>query len=152
MLLTKTQFQICIRPSPDERNTRHPIFAVDCLPRSGVLLRRQDACLGVKLRASHGSANRAGCDPDLRIVANPLCLPHVAPCHYEELAFVFAKPHWSGDAGSYLAKRGQRNIFLAVNGRGNLARHAFYLSPRGPRLDRNVTAPIAPIGLSVLQA
>ena len=133
--LAKTQFQIGIRPSPDERDPGHPIFAVDGFPRMIVLFRRQNACLRIKFGASHSSTNRARRDPYLRIVANPFRLAHVAAGHYVEFAAIFSKPHWRGDAGSGLAKCGQRNIFLIVNGGRNLTWHGFYLNPRERPVD-----------------
>ena len=75
MSLAKTQFQIGIRPAPDERNAGHPILAVDSFARPRVFFCWQDARLGINFRASDNSANRTRRDPHLRIVRTRFVLP-----------------------------------------------------------------------------
>src|ERR1022692_2260603 len=131
-----------------------------------MLFWRQNTRLRIKLRSSHGSPHRAWRDAHLRIIANPLGLPHVAASHHIEPAAFFSKPHGSRDAHSGLAKRCQGNIFPTLNGRGNLARHKLHSKIAGQkgersgplpifaraRLARNLTEPIAPVMSYVLQA
>jgi hypothetical protein len=164
--LVKAQLKIRIRPPPQQRNSCHPILAVDRLPGAGMLLGWQNSRRRGQLRSGHCSTNGARRHAHLRIIANPLRLPHIAPGHYVDLAVVLSKPHWGRDANSGLAKCCQGNIFLILNGWGNLAWHRLHSKMAGRKsrclatfsrptlspLVHNLPAPIAPVPSSVLQA
>jgi hypothetical protein len=137
----ETQLDVRIRSRPHQRNPRHPVLAVDRLSRPRMLLRRQDLRRCCELRAGDFSAYRTRRHAHLRIVADPLRLPHVAASHHVELAVLFTKPHRSGDAHAVLAKCRQRNVFLIVDRLWYLARHT--LHPR-----RSASSP--PLWLSSL--
>ena len=164
--LVKAQFEISIGPPPHKRNPRHPILAVDRLASPDVFLRRQNARSRGMRFSSHRSTDRAGRNAHLGIIANPLGLPHIAARHDVEFSIFFSKPDRGCDPSSGLAKSCKRDIFLTLNGGGNLAWHAFN-SKRATRksqsrlracwldlssLVRNPASPIAPVAPSVLQA
>src|SRR6202790_2940730 len=99
-----------------------------------MLLRRQNARVGGKLRAGHGSAYCAWGHAHLWIVANPLRLTHIAASHYVKSSVFFPKPDGRGHARAGLAERCKGNIFLTLDGGGNLTGHRPYLKMREPGL------------------
>ena len=119
----EADFDVRIRARPDQRDTRHPIFAVERLAGALVFFGRQNPRGGCKLRARDLSTERAGRDSHLGIIAQALRLSHIAASHHVELATVLPKPHWSWDAGAILAERGERDIFLILDRCGDLAWH-----------------------------
>jgi hypothetical protein len=162
----KGQLEISVGPSPYEWKARHPVLAIDRLPRSSMLRWLQNAGLRVKLRSSHLSPNRARRHAYLWIIANPLGLSQIAACHHIELAAFFPKPHGSSDARSGLTKRCERNVFLTLDRGGNLAWHKVHSKMpqnKSPRQDqflvqtlsslvRDSSRQIAPVAPYVLQA
>ena len=95
-----------------------------------MLLRWQNACLRGELRSRHGSTHGAGRHTHLRIVADPFGLPHVAARHHVEFVAILSKPHGSSDSSTGLAKGGQGNMLLALDGRRNRVWHKLHLSWR----------------------
>ena len=80
-----------------------------------VVSRWQDVGGCGRLRPGDLSADRAGRNPHLRIVANPFGFAHVAARHDVEPAIFFSEPHWSSDGGAVLAEGFEGNIFLTLN-------------------------------------
>ncbi len=131
---SEAQLNIRIRPPPHERNPHHPIFPTERAPRPAVFLHWQNPRGRSKRSSRHRPTHRARRHPHLGIVPNPLGLPHIAARHHVKLARVLAKPNRRGNPHSSLAKRGQRNIFLTLKRRGNLARHGSILEERSRKV------------------
>src|SRR4051812_20665120 len=88
-------FEVGIRPRPDQWNPCHPIFAVDGFARMLMLFARQNACRRGELCASNLPSDRGRRDLHFWIVADAFRLSHIAARHHVELAVVFSEPHWS---------------------------------------------------------
>src|SRR5690349_16437760 len=93
----EADFDVRIRARPDQRDTRHPVFAVERLAGARVFFGRQNPRGGCELRPRDLSTDRAGRDSHLVIIAKAFGLPHIAAGHHVELATVLPKPHWSWD-------------------------------------------------------
>jgi hypothetical protein len=168
----KTQFQIGIGPPPQKRDSRCPILEIDNLTSVRMGFRRKNAGRCRELRPCDFSPNRAGSDSNLGIISDALLLARKGPCHHIKFVTIFSKPHRSCDLGSVRAKRGQRNVFLAVDGGRDLAghstlakrsticslarhkRHGAKIAGKAPTVNNGAETSrmIAPASLSVLQA
>jgi hypothetical protein len=133
-LSTKRDLEVRICPRPDEGNSRHPIFVVDRFSCLFVLFRWQDASGCRELRSCNLSPDGAGRYFHLGIVANAFRLAHVTTSHHIKLAAIFSEPDGSRNAHTGFAERGQRNVFLACNGRRGLACHAFIVGVFGRKV------------------
>jgi hypothetical protein len=122
-ILAKTDLDISIGSPPHQRKPRQPILAIDRLPCPSLFFAWQNPRRRGEFRTSDFSSNRAQRNSYLRVIPNPLRLPHVTARHHIELAVFFSKPHRSCDTHSGFAKRCQGNIILTLNGRRNLAWH-----------------------------
>ena len=65
----------------------------------------------------------------MRIVADALCLAHIAARHDVELVAIFSEPHRRGDLLPTLAERGESDIFLPPNRCWDLSGHVDILTP-----------------------
>jgi len=119
----EAQLKIGVGSSPNQRQTRSPVLAIDGLTGVGMLFWRQNANRSRKRRAGDPASNGAWRHLDLRIVANALGLAQVAAGHDIEFVAVLAEPYRSRDGSAVLAEGGERYIFLAVDGRGNCSGH-----------------------------
>lgn len=115
--------EVGICPRPEHRNSRHPIFAVDRLPRVFVLVCGEDTCGCGEFGSRHPSTDRAGCELYLGIVANAFGLAHRATGHHVEFAVVFSEPNGGGNSHTVFSKCCQRDIFLSLNRGRDLAWH-----------------------------
>jgi hypothetical protein len=163
--LRKSDLQISIGPAPNQRQARHPIFSVNGLARVSMFFRRQNPGQRCVFRSSHFSADGARRDAHLRVVANTLCLAHIAARHDVELVAIFSEPHRRSNRFAALAKGGEGDIFLAPNGGWDFPGHGNILtlttslcaqSPRDPirlaRLVRRDASAFDPALSSVLKA
>jgi hypothetical protein len=121
--LRKSYLHIRISPAPDQWKTGGPILPVDGLPCMRVFFRGQDACYGGDLGSGRLPAYGAWSDHHLGIVANALCLPHIAARHHIKPIAIFSKPDRSSDACTAFSERGERDVFMVVNCRRYLSGH-----------------------------
>lgn len=119
----KRNLEIRVRPRPDQGKPRHPILAIDRLPRALVLFRRKDARGRGKFRPGDLSADRTGRDLHARIIPNAFRLAHVVPSHHINLSVLFPEPYRCGNSNARLAESRQRNVFLVANCEGYLTCH-----------------------------
>jgi len=108
-------FYIDVLFTPQKVNSRQPVFLFDRFTSLGPILGRKNSRCSLEFRADESSAYRAGCDPNVRVVSDPLVLSRIAAGHDAELFVFFAEPEWGIDGDSILAKTGKGNIFLASN-------------------------------------
>jgi hypothetical protein len=126
--LRESDLQISIGPAPNQRQARHPIFPVDRFARVSMFFRRQNPGQRCVFRPGHFSPDGARGDAHLRVVANTLCLPHVAARHDVELVAIFSEPHRRSNRFAALAKSGEGDIFLAPNGGWDFPGHGNILT------------------------
>ena len=102
--LRNRDFEIGVGPSPDQREPRRPILAIDGSARPGKCRFGQDAGCGRKFRAGDFSTNGAGRDANFRMVANSLELSHIAASHDIQAVICLDKPDRSRYASSIPAE------------------------------------------------
>ena len=107
-------FEVLILAAP-EGQTCHPVFSIDQLLCSRPLLARKDASHTLEIRAGYGTAHRAWCNHNFRVVANSPVLPGIVAGHDVELAVTFGEPKRGSHGRPALAERRQRDVFLAGN-------------------------------------
>jgi hypothetical protein len=121
--LGKSYLHIRIGPAPDQRKPCHPILPVDGLPCMRVFFRGQDArCCG-DLGPGHLPAYGAWTYHHLGVVANALCLPHIAARHHIKPIAIFSKPDRSSDPCTAFSEGGERDVFMVANCRRHLSGH-----------------------------
>jgi hypothetical protein len=123
--LRKSDLDVRVRSTPDQRQTRHPILSVNRLPRVRMFFVGQYTCQGRGLRPGHSSANCAGSDPNLLVVAQAFHLSHIAARHHIKLVGVLPEPDRRRNRRPILPKGGERHVFLVVNCGRDLARHRY---------------------------
>src|SRR5215470_3996249 len=116
--------EVRVCPRPDQRNSRHPIFVIDCFPRVLVFFGREDPGGRGKLWSSNLSPYGAGSDFHLGVIANTFRLSHVTACHYIEPPIIFTEPDGSRNTRTAFTEGGQGNVLLPGNRGGGLACHA----------------------------
>ncbi len=121
--LREAYFQEGIRPAKYGGEPGQPVFPVDGVSGMGLFVQRQNSRLCRKLRPRQLPADGAGRNRYLRIVPNALSFARIAARHHVELATIFPEPHWGRYFYAALAKRGERNVFLTLDGRGNRPGH-----------------------------
>jgi len=117
--------------TPEEWDAGEPILCLDGVPHAGGVFDRQDAGRGRKFRAGDFSANRAGSDFDLRIIADALDLAELAVRHEVEFVALFREPDGCGDGDSGFAEGGERDVFLSVDRTGDGHGHIVINAGRG---------------------
>ena len=126
--LRESDLQISIGPAPNQRQARHPIFPVNRSARVSMFPRWQDARQRCVFRPCHFSPDGARGDAHLRVVANTLCLAHIAARHHVEVVAIFSEPHRRRNRFAALAKGGEGDIFLAPNGGWDFPGHGNILT------------------------
>src|ERR1700693_594343 len=101
--------------APQEGDTGEPVFCVDHPADAGKLFRRQDAGGCGEFGAGDFSADGAGSDLDLRVVADALVFPGLAARHEVELVMVFGKPDGRVHGDATFAEGGEADVTLAVD-------------------------------------
>jgi len=119
----KRDFEVGVGVAPKQWNTGKPVFSVDRLAGAGKLLRSQKADGRGEFRAGDFSADGAGRDLDLRVVADALALSQFTVGHEVEFVVVLGKPDGSVDGDAALSERSQADVTLAVDFGGD-GRHA----------------------------
>src|SRR5208282_1568933 len=118
--------------APNEWNTREPVFCFDRLAGASKLFRWQDADGCGEFGASDFSADGAGGDLDLRVVADALALSQFTIRHEVEFAAVFRKPDGRVHGDAILAEGGEADVTLAANfGRDGRGADAYIVRRRG---------------------
>jgi len=79
-----------------------------------------------KLRPRNLSADRAGCHPHVRIVADALVFTGIAACHHIQIAALLGEPNRHGDRRAILPQRSEADVTLVVNLRGDRIWHASF--------------------------
>jgi hypothetical protein len=113
--LREAYFQEHICPAEGRREPRQQVLPVDGPPRVRMFFRRQNARQRRDLGSSQFSTNCAGSNRHLRIVAHALRLAHFAERHDVKLVALFSKPYRRWNLYAALAKRAERDVFLAAD-------------------------------------
>ena len=114
---------VCIRIPPEEWHPRQPVFGSNRAPHPRSIFDRQNACRRGKFRPGDFSANRAGSNLDLRVIANTLHLAEFAVRHEAEFVAFFSEPDGGGNGNAGLAEGGKRDVFLSMDRSGDGHRH-----------------------------
>jgi hypothetical protein len=122
--LGKAYFQKCIRPTERRCQTRQQILTVYSLPGVSLFLDRHNSRRSRRLRPGNPSADGAGSNRHLRIVANAFRLAKLKARHHVKLVALFPKPHWGCYFLPVLTERREGNVSLAANGRRNRSWHS----------------------------
>ena len=101
--------------APQEWDACQPVFCFDQLADAGKLFWRQDADGSGELGSGDFPANGAGCDLDLRVVADALALPQFAIRHEVEFVVIFGKPDGRVHGKATFPEGGKADVTLAVN-------------------------------------
>ena len=101
--------------APQEGDTGEPVFCVDHPADAGKLLRRQDAGGCGEFGAGDFSADGAGGDLDLRVVADALGFSGFAAGHQVEFAVVFGKPDGRVHGNATFSEGGEADVTLAMD-------------------------------------
>ena len=113
-----------------------------------MLFRRQASCSRREFRSSDLPPYSAWRHSHLWIVANAFTLAHVSAGHHIEFAVFFAEPDGSRNTHASFAKRGQRDVFLALDRGRNLTCHRSHFRSRDAGKSRNPPQFSYPQGLS----
>ena len=107
--------EVSVGVAPKQGDTSEPVFCVDQPANASKIFRRQDADGCREFRAGDLSADGAGSDFDLRVVADALVLSQLAAGHEVEFVIVFGKPNGRVHGNARLPEGGEADVTLAVN-------------------------------------
>ena len=111
----RRDFDRAVGVAPQEWDTGEPVFRVDHPADAGKLFGRQDAGGCREFRAGDFSADGAGGDLDLRVVADALVFSGFAAGHEVEFVIVFGKPDGCIYGGAIFSKSGEADVTLAAD-------------------------------------
>lgn len=111
----KRDFEVGIGVAPKQWNTGKPVFSVDRLAGPGKLFRSQKTDGRGEFRAGDFSADGAGRDLDLRVVADALALSQFTVGHEVEFVVVLGKPDGRVHGNAALSESSQADVTLAVD-------------------------------------
>ena len=138
----ESQLDVCIRPPPEQRQPRRPIFSINALPRMRLFLGMHNPGRRRRVRPRHFSPNGAWRNSHLRIIANALDLAHIAARHHKQPVGFLTKPHWRRHTNAALAEGDQRDVFLLADRLWNRLRHSIIV-PCGPASSLRLPPPSA---------
>jgi len=107
--------EVGVSVAPQKRDTGEPVFCVDRLADAGKLFGPQDADGSGEFGAGDFSADGAGGDLDLRVVADALVLSGLAARHEVEFVIVFGKPDGGGHGDATFSEGSEADVTLAVD-------------------------------------
>jgi hypothetical protein len=107
--------------APQEGDTGEPVFCVDHPADAGKLLRRQDAGGCGEFGAGDFSADGAGGDLDLRVVADALVFSGFAAGHQVEFVVVFGKPDGRVHGNAIFSEGSEADVTLAADFGGDVS-------------------------------
>ena len=108
-------FEAGVGVAPQEGDTGEPVLRVDQPVDAGKLFRWQDADGRGELGTGDFSADGAGCDLDLRVVADTLVLSGLATSHEVEFVVVFGKPDGRVHGDAAFPEGGEADVTLTVD-------------------------------------
>jgi hypothetical protein len=105
--------------APEKRDAGQPVLLSDCLAGANEFFGSHYANRGGEFGAGDFSADGAGSDLDLRVVADALDLPQFAVRHEVKLVIVFSKPDGGVHGDAVLSESSEADIALAVDFSGD---------------------------------
>ncbi len=108
-------FEDDVGVAPQEGDTGEPVFRADQPADARKLFGRQDAGGCGELGAGDSSADGAGCDLDLRVVADTLVLSGFAAGHEVEFVVVLGKPDGRVYGGAIFSEGREADVTLTVD-------------------------------------
>jgi len=108
-------FEVGVGVAPQEWDSGEPVFSVDRLADAGKLFRWQDADGCGEFGAGDFSADGAGGDLDLRVVADALVLSGFAVRHEVEFVVVFGKPDGRVHGDATFSEGSKADVALALD-------------------------------------
>jgi len=122
-------FEVSVGVAPQKRDTGEPVFCLDRLAGAGKLFGSQDADDSGEFAAGDFSADSAGRDLDLRVVADALALSGFTVRHGVKLIVVFGKPDGRVHGDATFSEGSEADVALAVDFGGD-GRHADIVKSR----------------------
>lgn len=107
--------EVGVGVAPKEGDTGEPVFCVDCLADAGKLFRWQNADNSGEFGAGDFSADGAGGDLDLRVVADAFALSGFAVRHEVEFVLVFGKPDGGVHGDATFSEGSEADVTLTVD-------------------------------------
>src|SRR5258708_40265394 len=111
----RRDFDRAVGVAPQEGDAGEPVLRVDQPADAGKLFRWQDADGCGEFGTGDFSADGAGCDLDLRVVADTLVLSGFAAGHEVEFVVVLGKPDGRVYGGAIFSEGGEADVTLIVD-------------------------------------
>src|SRR5258708_38159251 len=115
----RRDFDRAVGVAPQEGDAGEPVLRVDQPADAGKLFHWQDADSCGEFGAGDFSADGAGCDLDLRLVADTLVFSGFAAGHQVEFVVVLGKPDWSVHGYAAFSEGSEADVTLTVDFGGN---------------------------------
>ena len=119
VLAVGRDFHVSVGIPPQQRQPGEPVFGIDGAADARSIFQRQNARGGCEFRPGDFSADGAGSNLDLRIIAEPLDLAELAVGHEVELVALLGEPDRRVDGDSGFAEGRERDVTLSVDLGGN---------------------------------